>query len=73
MLQGLDSSWNEVGSDGRTVTYTGLAARTYRFRVQGATVSSQWSEPGAELQIIILPPGGRLGGLQRCVSRLCFS
>ena len=56
MLQGLDNSWNEVGSDGRTVTYTGLSAGTYRFRAQGATVSSQWSGPGAELQIVILPP-----------------
>jgi len=37
------------------VTYTGLPARKYRFRVQGATNSSQWSEPGAELEIIILP------------------
>ena len=56
MLQGLDNSWNEVGSDGRTVTYTSLSAGTYRFRAQGATVSSQWSDPGAELQIVILPP-----------------
>jgi ligand-binding sensor domain-containing protein/signal transduction histidine kinase len=56
MLRGLDNAWNEVGSDGRTVTYTGLSAGTYRFRVQGATVSSQWSKPGAELQIVILPP-----------------
>jgi hypothetical protein len=56
MLQGLDNSWNEVGSGGRTVTYTSLSAGTYRFRVQGATVSSQWSDPGAELQIVILPP-----------------
>ena len=56
MLQGLDNFWNEVGSDGRTVTYTSLSAGTYRFRAQGATVSSQWSEPGAELQIVILPP-----------------
>ena len=56
MLQGLDTSWNEVGSDGRTVTYTSLSPGTYQFRAQGATVSSQWSDPGAELQIVILPP-----------------
>jgi signal transduction histidine kinase/streptogramin lyase len=55
-LEGLDNSWTEVGSDSRSVTYTSLPAREYRFRVQGATNSSQWSEPGAELQIIILPP-----------------
>lgn len=56
MLEGLDNSWTEVGSDSRTVTYTALSARKYRFRVQGATNSSQWNEPGAELEIIILPP-----------------
>jgi signal transduction histidine kinase len=55
-LEGMDKSWNEAGSDGRTVTYTALPARKYHFRVQGATNSSQWSEPGAELEIIILPP-----------------
>ena len=56
MLEGLNNSWTEVGSDSRTVIYTSLPARKYRFRVQGATNSSQWSEPGAELEIIILPP-----------------
>ncbi len=56
MLEGLDNSWMEVGSDSRTVTYTSLPGRKYRFRVQGATNSSQWSDPGAELQIIVLPP-----------------
>jgi len=55
-LEGLDTSWNEVGSDNRSVTYTNLPANTYHFRVQGATNSSAWSEPGAELEIVILPP-----------------
>jgi len=55
-LEGLDDSWTETGSDSRTVTYTALPAKKYRFRVQGATNSSQWSEPGAELEITILPP-----------------
>jgi signal transduction histidine kinase len=56
MLEGLDNSWTEVGSDSRTVTYTSLRAKQYRFRVQGATNNSQWSDPGAELEITILPP-----------------
>ena len=56
MLEGLDNSWTEVGSDSRTVTYTALPAGRYRFRVQGATNSSQWSDPGADLEIVILPP-----------------
>ena len=56
MLEGLDRSWTEVGSGSRTVTYTALPAGQYRFRVQGATNSSRWSEPGAELAITIQPP-----------------
>ena len=56
MLEGLDTSWNEVGSDSRTVTYTSLPAGKFRFRVQGATNNSEWSQPGAELQLFILPP-----------------
>jgi ligand-binding sensor domain-containing protein/signal transduction histidine kinase len=56
MLEGLDSSWNEVLSDRRSVTYTSLPAGHYRFRVQGATSNSSWSEPGAEIAITILPP-----------------
>ena len=55
-LEGLDNSWTEVGSGSRTVTYTSLPARKYRFRVQGATNSSRWGEPGAGLEIVILPP-----------------
>jgi ligand-binding sensor domain-containing protein/signal transduction histidine kinase len=56
MLESLDRSWNEVGSDSRTVTYTSLPVGKFRFRVQGATNNSEWSQPGAELQLIILPP-----------------
>ena len=55
-LENLDSSWTEVDSQSRTVTYSALPAGKYRFRVQGATNSSGWSEPGAELRIVILPP-----------------
>ena len=55
MLEGLDNSWTEVGSDSRTVTYTALPAGKYRFRAQGATNSSQWSQPGAELEITVQP------------------
>ena len=36
-LEGLDHGWNEVGSDGRQVTYTTLPAGTYTFHVQAAT------------------------------------
>ena len=55
-LDGLDRQWHEVGSNQRLVTYTTLPARTYTFRVQGATSRGAWSEPGLELAVKILPP-----------------
>jgi len=55
-LEGLDRQWTEVGSDRRRATYTTLPAGRYKFRVQGATSSGVWSEPGVELGITILPP-----------------
>src|SRR5262249_40076439 len=55
MLEGLDDTWQEVGSDERLATYTTLPPREYTFRVQGATSRGPWSEPGARLRINILP------------------
>ncbi|QNI32825.1 hypothetical protein H7849_02155 [Alloacidobacterium dinghuense] len=55
MLEGLDRSWNEVGSDRRFATYTTLPAGKYTFRVEGATSRGLWDEPGAILHIEILP------------------
>ncbi len=56
MLEDLDSSWNEVDSDHRSITYTRLPPGRYRFRVQTAASNSSWTEPGAELNVTILPP-----------------
>jgi ligand-binding sensor domain-containing protein/signal transduction histidine kinase len=56
MLEPLEHDWNEVGSDQRLATYTTLPAGKYTFRVQGATSSGVWSEPGASLRIEVLPP-----------------
>jgi len=55
MLEGLDRTWNEVGSDRRFATYTTLPAGDYTFRVEGATNRGRWDEPGAILHIKILP------------------
>jgi signal transduction histidine kinase/ligand-binding sensor domain-containing protein len=54
-LDGLDTDWHEVGSDERIANYTTLPAATYTFEVQGATSRGPWSQPGATLQIEILP------------------
>jgi PAS domain S-box-containing protein len=55
-LDGLDRQWHEVGSNQRLATYTTLPARTYIFRVQGATSRGPWSQPALELAVKILPP-----------------
>jgi len=56
MLEGLDDTWHEVGSDERVVTYTTLPSGTYTFRAQGAVSRGAWNEPGASVRIEILPP-----------------
>lgn len=55
-LEGLDSNWHEVGSRQRLVNYNMLSAGEYEFRVEGATSHGAWSDPGASLQIQMLPP-----------------
>jgi signal transduction histidine kinase/ligand-binding sensor domain-containing protein len=56
MLEGLDRSWNEVGSDQRLASYTTLPHGVYRFRVEGAESHGAWTQPGREITIEILPP-----------------
>ncbi len=54
-LEGLDRQWHEVGSDQRVASYTTLPKGDYTFRVEGATSRGPWGEPGASLQLRILP------------------
>ena len=56
MLEGLDTDWQQGGSDRRFARYTNLSPGSYRFRVQGATSRGPWSEPGSTLHLAILPP-----------------
>jgi signal transduction histidine kinase/CheY-like chemotaxis protein len=55
-LEGLEQQWNEVDGQRRVATYTSLAPATYVFRVQGSNNDLLWSEAGARLEIIVLPP-----------------
>jgi ligand-binding sensor domain-containing protein/signal transduction histidine kinase len=55
-LEGLDSDWQEVGSDRRIASYTTLPPGVYNLRVQAATNRSPWSEPGATVRITVEPP-----------------
>jgi ligand-binding sensor domain-containing protein len=55
-LEGLEHQWNEVDSDQRHATYTTLPAGRYTLWVQAARSRGKWSEAGAKLAIVILPP-----------------
>lgn len=55
-MDGLDSQWNETGSDQRVVSYTSLPTGTYVFRAQAAVGRGPWTEPGATLRLRVLPP-----------------
>jgi ligand-binding sensor domain-containing protein/signal transduction histidine kinase len=55
-LSGIDSSWQQGSSDRRLASYTALAPGDYQFNVQGATIRGPWGEPGAVLDVTILPP-----------------
>jgi signal transduction histidine kinase len=55
-LEGLDAHWQEVGPKVRRATYTALPPGRYRFRVQAANGRGPWTEPGASLEVRILPP-----------------
>jgi PAS domain S-box-containing protein len=56
ILEGLDETWTETGSDHRLATYTHLPAGEYVFRVQGTNSSGIWSPHEASLALTVLPP-----------------
>ena len=70
MLEGLDTHWNEVGSDQRIASYTTLPHGVYTFRVEAAESHGAWSESGRKLSIEILPPWW-LTGWFRALCGLC--
>jgi len=55
-LEGLEPSWNDVGSKQRLATYTNLDPGKYIFRVQGSNSDGVWNEEGVSLPILITPP-----------------
>jgi len=56
MLEPLEKTWNEVGSNQRLVTYTTLPPGRYTFRVQGSSGSGVWNVNGVSVVLTILPP-----------------
>jgi hypothetical protein len=55
-LEGLSGDWNEVDVSQRFARYTTVPPGDYMFRVQSRTSRSSWSDGGAGVQIVILPP-----------------
>jgi signal transduction histidine kinase/ligand-binding sensor domain-containing protein len=55
-LEGLDSGWNEVGSTQRFTRYSTLAPHEYIFQVEARASQGSWTENGATVRIVILPP-----------------
>ena len=60
-LEGFDRDWITTTSSQRRVTYTNLDPGTYGFKVRASETSGEWSEPGLELGITILPPFWKTG------------
>ena len=56
MLEPLEKTWNEVGSNQRLVTYTTLPPGRYTFRLQGSSSSGVWNVNGVSVALTILPP-----------------
>jgi len=54
-LEGYDRDWSPPGGD-RTARYTNLEPKTYRFLVRAAGAGGVWSEPPAQVEIVIAPP-----------------
>jgi signal transduction histidine kinase/ligand-binding sensor domain-containing protein len=52
-LEGFDGDW--VHSEGRSATYSRLAAADYRFRVQASVGDGPWNEAATPLGIVVAP------------------
>jgi signal transduction histidine kinase/ligand-binding sensor domain-containing protein/ActR/RegA family two-component response regulator len=55
MLEGFDQTWTQSGAQ-HSVTYTGLPAGHYTFRVKGSNNDGIWNDAGASIRLTITPP-----------------
>jgi ligand-binding sensor domain-containing protein/signal transduction histidine kinase len=55
-LERLEKNWNEVASTHNFARYPLIAPGEYLFHVEAWTSRGSWTEPGAEVRILILPP-----------------
>lgn len=54
-LEGYNSHWVYTSANNRHVTFTNLPVGEYKLKLQGAGPSSNWSEKGIELLVIVEP------------------
>lgn len=54
-LEGLEESWNYVGSL-KSATYTNLEPGNYTFKLKAANSDGKWTEESISLKITVLPP-----------------
>lgn len=55
-MLGMNDSWHDAGNNRSEVRYALLPHGKYRFEVQAATSRGAWSQPGAGIDITVLPP-----------------
>jgi len=55
-LERLENTWNEVTSTQNFARYPLIAPGEYVFHVEAWTPRGNWTEPGTEVRIVILPP-----------------
>jgi signal transduction histidine kinase len=55
-LDRLESSWNEVANTQNFARYPAIAPGEYVFHAEAWTPRGSWTEPGAEIRIVILSP-----------------
>jgi ligand-binding sensor domain-containing protein len=72
-LEGLEPSWNEVGSKQRLATYTNLDPRKYIFRVQGSNSDGVWNQEGVSLPILITPPWWSTNWFRAVSAAVCLA
>ncbi len=55
-LEGVDKQWNYAAFNERQVTYSGLGAGEYLFRLRATNKNSTWGQQEKQLKIIVYPP-----------------
>ncbi len=55
IMEGLDDSWHNIGTR-NYVSFTGLPAGTYTFKVKGSNNDGVWNEEYTDIKVTLVPP-----------------